>query len=156
MNTIWKYVSLSLGIALVGVIIASFIFTNKWKDKLIECQEQSQPQIEYVEVHDTVTFEKPVIHWKTRYKNDTLINLDTLYLNDTVIIQQIVESVPDSFSTTSRYIDSNLDAQINIIGRGIYEKTFIDSVTLDYRYIKEEITPAKKCCWLKRIFCGCN
>ena len=156
MNNLFKYISIGLATALIGVIIASFIFTNKWKNKLIECQANQQPQIEYVEVHDTVTFNKPEIHWKTRYKNDTIVNLDTLYLDSLVYIYQMVESPLDSFSCNERYIDSNIDATVHIEGRGVQEKTFIDSVSLDYRYIKEEIVPQKKCCWLKRIFCGCN
>ena len=155
MNSIWKYLSLSLGLALIGVVIASFIFTNKWKDKLIECQNQI-PDTTFVEVHDTVTFVKPEIHWKTRTEKDTVVSSDTLYLDSLVYIYQTIESPLDSFSTTSRYIDSNIDAQIYIEGRGVVDKTYIDSVALDYKYIKEELTPKKKCCWLRRLFGCCD
>lgn len=140
---------------LAGTILTSVLVQNKLKDKIIELQNQD-PVIEYVEVRDTITVEKPVVQWKTKYSKDTIVTLDTLSLNDTIIILKEVESVPDTFSSISRCIDSNLDATITIQGRGVYEKTFIDSVSLDYRYIKEELKPKKKCSWWRRFWCGCD
>ena len=155
MKSIWKYICIGLIVALMGMFTISMITQNKLKDRIIELQENI-PDTTFVEVHDTVTFDSIILKWKTRTEHDTLINLDTLKINDTIIILKEIESVPDSFSTTSRYLDSSIDATIHIEGRGVYEKTFIDSVALDYKYIKEELVPKKHCCWLKKIFCGCD
>lgn len=155
MKSIWKYICIGLIVALMGMFTVSMITQNKLKDRIIALQDNI-PDTTFVEVHDTVTFDSIILKWKTKTEHDTLVNLDTLKINDTIIILKEIESVPDSFSTTSRYLDSSIDATIHIEGRGVYEKTFIDSVALDYKYIKEELTPKKRCCWLKRIFCGCQ
>lgn len=155
MKSIWQYISLTLGISLIGICIASFIFTNKWKDKLIECQEQLA-QVEYVYVHDTVTFEKPVVHWKTKHDTTEIVTLDTLYSNDTVTIIKEISCPLDSFSVTSGYNDSVLDATVYIEGRGVNEKTFLDSIFMDYKVNTEVLVPKKKCSWWRRFWCGCN
>ena len=94
--------------------------------------------------------------WKTKHDTTETFLVDTLVMNDTITIIKEKIMQPDTFSVTSRWIDSTIDANIYIQGTGIQEKTTIDSVALDYKYIKQELTPKKKCCWLKRIFCGCE
>ena len=106
-KSIWKYLTLGLFISLLGVFTISMFTQNKLKDRIIALQEQV-PDTTFVEVHDTVTFDSIILKWKTRTEHDTLINLDTLKINDTIIILKEIESVPDSFSTTSRYLDSSI------------------------------------------------
>ena len=155
MKSIWKYICIGLIVALLGMFTISMITQNKLKDRIIELQENI-PDTTFVEVHDTVTFDSIILKWKTKTEHDTLINLDTLKINDTITIVKEKILQPDTFSVTSRWIDSTIDASIFIKGTGIQEKTTIDSVSLDYRYIKEELVPKKHCCWLKKIFCGCE
>lgn len=155
MKSIWKYVCIGLIVALLGMFTISMITQNKLKDRIIELQEQV-PDTTFVEVHDTIQFDSVVLKWKTKTIKDSLFVYDTFYVNDTITIVKEKILQPDTFSVTSRWIDSTIDASIFIKGTGIQEKTTIDSVSLDYRYIKEELTPKKKCCWLKRIFCDCD
>lgn len=168
MKDLWKYISLTLGLALIGVVLFSLVTTSKLKDKVIACQE-STPSIEYVEVHDTISVEKSVIQWKTRTKHDTVETIDYSKCNhslehildtsnniDTIIIVKEILSPLDSFYVNERMADSNIDATIHIEGRGVLERTFIDSVSLDYRFVQQQIIPKKRCCWLRRIFCGCD
>lgn len=154
MKDLWKYVSLTLGLSLIGIVIMSLITTTKLKDRIIECQSQI-PDTTYVEVHDTVTFEKPVVKWKTRTEYDTVTNSDTVWYDSIVVINNYIEHPIDSFSVTSSYTDSNINATINIEGRGVVDKTFIDSVSMDYKYVQQQLVP-KKCCWLRRLFNKCK
>lgn len=150
MNNFQKLSMLFLSILVLVLGGISLHYSRKYTNLL------ENPKIELKEtiVHDTISIEKPVIQWKTKHNNDTILTIDTLYSNDTIIIQQMIENIPDTFSTISRVTDSNLDATITIQGRGIYEKTFIDSVGLEYIFIKQEVK--KNCCWLKRLFGLCK
>lgn len=155
MKSIWKYICIGLIVALMGMFTVSMITQNKLKDRIIALQDNI-PDTTFVEVHDTVTFDSIILKWKTRTIKDSLFVYDTFYVNDTITIVKEKILQPDTFSVTSRWIDSTIDASIFIKGTGIQEKTTIDSVSLDYKYIKEELTPKKKCCWLRKIFCGCD
>lgn len=155
MKSIWKYICIGLIVALMGMFTISMITQNKLKDRIIELQENI-PDTTFVEVHDTIQFDSVVLKWKTKTIKDSLFVYDTFYVNDTITIVKEKILQPDTFSVTSRWIDSTIDASIFIKGTGIQEKTTIDSVSLDYKYIKEELTPKKKCCWLKRLFGCCD
>lgn len=154
-KSIWKYLTLGLFISLLGVFTISMITQNKLKDRIIELQENI-PDTTFVEVHDTIVFDSVVLKWKTKHDTTEIYTLDTFIVNDTVTVIKEKIMQPDTFQTSSRWIDSTIDATIFIQGTGIKEKTTIDSVALDYKYIKEELTPKKKCCWLRKIFCGCD
>ena len=155
MKEIWKYISIGLIVLSVGVFSVSMYTQNQLKDKIIELQEQ-RPDTTYVEVHDTIQFDSVIVKWKTKTKNDSIYVLDTFLVNDTVTIVKEKICSLDTFSVNEEYKDSIIDATIKIEGRGVYEKTFIDSLFLDYNINTEVLIPKKKCCWLKRIFCGCD
>ena len=155
MKSIWKYISIGLIVLLVGVFSVSMYTQNELKDRIIELQDQ-RPDTTYVEVHDTIQFDSVIVKWKTKTKNDSIYVLDTFIVNDTVTIVKEKICSLDTFSVNEEYKDSIIEATIKIEGRGIYEKTFIDSLILDYNINTEVLIPKKKCCWLKRIFCGCN
>lgn len=155
MKDIYKYIAIGLALLLAGMLVASMHTQSKLKDRIIELQEQTPVVVEKT-VHDTVTFEKPVIKWKTRHDSVEFVTRDTFYHNDTITIVQSEKVCLDSFSVVERYLDSNIDATIHVQGRGIYENTFVDSISLEYQYIKEELIPQKKCCWLRRIFGACK
>lgn len=155
MKSIWKYVSIGLIVLLVGVFSISMYTQNQLKDRIIELQEQ-RPDTTYVEVHDTIQFDSIQIKWRTRHENDTTYILDTLIVNDTTIIIKEKIMQPDTFYVEENYQDSVIDATVKIQGRGIVDKTYIDSLSLNYNINTEVLIPKKKCCWLKRIFCGCD
>ena len=155
MKSIWKYICIGLIVALIGMLTISMNTQNKLKDRIIELQENI-PDTTFVEVHDTIAFDSIVVKWRTKHDTTETYVLDTFVVNDTITIIKEKIMQPDTFSVTSRWIDSTIDANIYIQGTGIQEKTTIDSVALDYKYIKQELVPKKKCCWLKRIFCGCD
>ena len=155
MKSIWKYVSIGLIVLLIGIFSISMYTQNKLKDRIIELQE-TIPDTTFVEVHDTVTFDSIVMKWRTKYDTTETYVVDTFYSHDTTIIIKEKIMQPDTFSVSSRWSDSTIDANIYIQGTGIQEKTTIDSVALDYKYIKQELVPKKHCCWLRRIFCGCD
>lgn len=155
MKEIWKYISIGLIVLLVGVFSVSMYTQNQLKDRIIELQEQ-RPDTTYVEIHDTVQFDSVIVKWKTKTKNDSIYVLDTFLVNDTVTIVKEKICSLDTFSVNEEYKDSIIDATIKIEGRGVYEKTFIDSLFLDYNINTEVLIPKKKCCWLRRLFCGCD
>lgn len=155
MKSIWKYISICLIVLLVGIFSISMYTQNQLKDRIIELQNQ-RPDTTYVQVHDTVQFDSVIVKWKTKTKNDSIYVLDTFLVNDTITIVKEKICSLDTFSVNEEYKDSIIEATIKIEGRGIYEKTFIDSLILDYNINTEVLIPKKKCCWLKRIFCGCN
>ena len=155
MKEIWKYISIGLIVLLVGVFSISMYTQNQLKDRIIALQDQ-RPDTTYVEVHDTIQFDSVVVKWKTKTKNDSIYVLDTFLVNDTVTIVKEKICSLDTFSVNEEYKDSIIEATIKIEGRGVYEKTFIDSLILDYNINTEMLIPKKKCCWLRRLFCGCN
>lgn len=152
-------------------IIGGLLFLHS---NLIKRYEEKSSQIEYktvyVENKDTVYFEKPEIHWKTKTKTDTIFienSPSNALKNDSLIIYQTPENnTPDeticnedSFYFSTFHKDSILVANIYVEGRGVPTKTFIDNVSMDYKFTypkTEIIIEKKKCCWLKRIFCGCE
>ena len=155
MKEIWKYISIGLIVLLVGVFSISMYTQNQLKDRIIALQEQ-RPDTTYVEIHDTVQFDSVIVKWKTKTKNDSIYVLDTFLVNDTVTIVKEKICSLDTFSVNEEYKDSIIDATIKIEGRGVYEKTYIDSLTLNYNINTEVLIPKKKCCWLRRLFCGCD
>ena len=155
MKSIWKYVSIGLFVLLIGIFSISMYTQNKLKDRIIELQENI-PDTTYVEVHDTIQFDSIQIKWRTRHENDTTYILDTLVVNDTTIIIKEKIMQPDTFFVEENYKDNVIDATVKIQGRGIVEKTYIDSLSLNYNINTEVLIPKKKCCWFKRIFCGCD
>ena len=155
MKEIWRYISIGLIVLLVGVFSISMYTQNQLKDRIIELQDQ-RPDTTYVEIHDTVQFDSVIVKWKTKTKNDSIYVLDTFLVNDTVTIVKEKICSLDTFSVNEEYKDSIIDATIKIEGRGVYEKTYIDSLTLDYNINTEVLIPKKKCCWLRRLFCGCD
>ena len=155
MKEIWKYISIGLIVLLVGVFSISMYTQNQLKDRIIALQEQ-RPDTTYVEIHDTVQFDSVIVKWKTKTKNDSIYVLDTFLVNDTVTIVKEKICSLDTFSVNEEYKDSIIEATIKIEGRGVYEKTYIDSLTLNYNINTEVLIPKKKCCWLRRLFCGCD
>ena len=155
MKSIWKYISIGLIVLLVGVFSISMYTQNQLKDRIIELQEQ-RPDTTYVQVHDTIQFDSVIVKWKTKHDTAKFVVRDTFSVADTVFIVQTEKCSLDTFSVNEEYKDSIIDATIKIEGRGVYEKTFIDSLFLDYNINTEVLIPKKKCCWLKRIFCGCD
>ena len=153
MKSNWKYACVGLIVLLVGIFSVSMYTQNKLKDKIIELQEQA-PIVVEKEIHDTIYFDSIQVKWKTKYDTTEFIIRDTFAVADTIFIVQTEKCPLDSFYVDERYTDSIIDANIKIEGRGPYEKVFIDSVSLDYKIMKQEVK--KKCCWLRRIFCGCE
>lgn len=155
MKEIWKYISIGLIVVLIGIFSISMYTQNQLKDKIIELQEQ-RPDTTYVEIHDTVQFDSVIVKWKTKTKNDSIYVLDTFLVNDTVTIVKEKICSLDTFSVNEEYKDSIIDATIKIEGRGVYEKTFIDSLFLDYNINTEVLIPKKKCNWWRKFWCGCE
>lgn len=155
MKEIWKYISIGLIVLLVGIFSVSMYTQNQLKDKIIELQEQ-RPDTTYVEIHDTIQFDSVIVKWKTKTKNDSIYVLDTFLVNDTVTIVKEKICSLDTFSVNEEYKDSIIDATIKIEGRGVYEKTFIDSLFLDYNINTEVLIPKKKCNWWRKFWCGCE
>lgn len=155
MKSIWKYVSIGLIVLLVGVFSVSMYTQNELKDRIIELQNQ-RPDTTYVQVHDTVQFDSVIVKWRTKTKNDSIYVLDTFLVNDTItIVKEKIFSL-DTFSVNEEYKDSIIDATIKIEGRGVYEKTYIDSLFLDYNINTEVLIPKKKCNWWRKFWCGCD
>lgn len=155
MKSIWKYVSIGLIVLLIGVFTISMHTQNKLKDKIIELQEQT-PTVVEKEIHDTIQFDSVIVKWKTKHDTTEFVTRDTLYNNDTVFIVQTEKCSLDTFSVNEEYKDSIIDATIKIEGRGVYEKTYIDSLTLDYNINTEVLIPKKKCNWWRKFWCGCE
>lgn len=147
-----KYLDITIFIILLLGIIFSLMTANKWKSKYITCQENSNPNIEYVVVHDTVSIDKPIIKWRTAHDTTEFVIRDTFYHNDTITIIQTEKMCLDSFSVDEKVIDNNIDATIHVQGRGIYNNTYIDTIGLEYKFIKQEIQTKENRCWLKRLF----
>lgn len=154
MKSIWKYVSIGLIVLLIGIFSISMYTQNKLKDRIIELQENI-PDTTYVEVHDTIQFDSVIVKWKTRTIKDTLIASDTIWNDSIVIVNNFIEQPIDTFSSDISYNDSVINSNIHIVGRGVYEKTYIDSLTLDYNINTEVLIPKKKCNWWRKFWCGC-
>ena len=155
MKSIWKYICIGLIVALIGMFTISMNTQNKLKDRIIELQENI-PDTTFVEIIDTVYFDKPVVKWKTRTEYDTVTTSDTLWCDSIVVVNNYIERPIDTFSVEISKEDSVLDATINIEGRGVFDKTFIDGVRMDYKIHTEVLIPKKKCNWWKRFWCGCE
>lgn len=155
MKSIWKYVSIGLIVLLFGIFSISMYTQNKLKDRIIELEEQ-RPDTTYVEVHDTIQFDSVIVKWKTRTVTDTLVASDTIWNDSIVIVNNYIEQPIDTFSSDISYNDSVINSNIHIVGRGVYEKTYIDSLTLDYNINTEVLIPKKKCNWWKKFWCGCD
>lgn len=120
--------------------------------KELQSEIDSTPMVTEKIIRDTVYIDKPMIKWKTKHDTTNNVIYDTIYQNDTVVITKEKIITLDTFSVNETYQDTALSATISIQGRGVYENTFIDSITLDYSYKKTEIT--KYCPWWRRLF-GC-
>lgn len=153
MKEIWKYACIGLIVLLIGIFSMSMYTQNKLKDRIIELQEQA-PTVVEKEIHDTIQFDSVHVKWKTKHDTTEFVIRDTFEVADTIFIVQTEKCPLDTFSVNERYQDDTIDATINLEGRGVYEKTFIDSISLDYTI--KQIEKKKKCCWLRRIFCGCE
>lgn len=156
-------------IFLLGIIGGLLFLHFNLIKRYVEKSSQIEYKTVYVENRDTVYFEKPIIHWKTKTKTDTIFlnNLSSNALkSDSLIIYQTPENNEldeticneDSFYFSTFHKDSILVANIYVEGRGVPTKTFIDSVSMDYKftYPKTEIIIKKKCNFWRRIFCGCE
>ena len=166
MNTLWiKLLSIcrnifkkeNIGkIIIVLLIILLCIFgirTRVLKNKLNKCHN-TPPETSIITqtLIDTIVFHDTTIIWKTYHKKDTIINLDTLFSQDTIIIYQLKESLPDTFYYRSRYKDSIIDVEIFLLGEGILDKTKIDSVVLNYEVHPQYIIKYKNCKRCKRLY----
>ena len=151
----YKYIAIILAALLIGITSVCLYTESKLKDKIIELQEQV-PDTTYVEVIDTIYFNKPVVKWKTKTEYDTVTMSDTLWCDSIVVVNNYIERPLDTFSVEISKEDSVLDATINIEGRGVFERTFIDSVALNYKVHTEVLIPKKKCSWWRRFWCGCD
>lgn len=155
MKDVWKYIALFLTLIILGGSLVTMHKQSKLQDKIIELQEMTPDTIQ-VNHHDTIYFDSVQVKWKTKHDTAKFIIRDTFSVADTVIIVQTEKCPLDSFSVNERYQDSIIDAIVNIQGRGVYEKTFIDSLSLDYNINTEALIPKKKCCWIKRLFGCCD
>lgn len=156
-ETIYKYVI----IALVGTLLGVSMISMRAIDKLNASYMKSIKEIEnvwqsplIVPYHDTVYLNVQQIQWKTKHDTAEFVIRDTFYHNDTTIIVKEKIMQPDTFLVASKYADSTIDATVHIQGTGIKEMTTIDSVSLQYKYIKKEYH-RKKCCFLRKIFKKC-
>ena len=134
---------------IIGVILSTLIQQCS-TIKELENQVDSSPIMTEKIIKDTIYIDHPVVQWKTKSVHDTTTT--EIIVNDTVYIVSLVEPSVDSFETKVPYDDSSLNGTLTIQGRGVHEKTFIDSVQLEYTYKKTEIT--KYCPWWRRLF-GC-
>lgn len=155
MKSIWKYVSIGLFVLLIGIFSISMYTQNQLKDRIIELQENI-PDTTFVEVHDTIQFDSVIVKWKTRTIKDTLIASDTIWNDSIVIVNNFIEQSIDTFSSDISYNDSVINSNIHIVGRGVYEKTFIDSLRMEYNINTEVLIPKKKCNWWRKFWCGCD
>lgn len=153
MKDLWKYVSLFLVVLLAGILFVHYQTQSKLQDKIIELQEQAPIVVEKY-VHDTIQFDSVQIKWRTKHDTTNFVIRDTFSVADTIFIVQTEKCPLDTFSVNERYQDDTIDATINLEGRGVYEKTFIDSISLDYTI--KQIEKKRKCNWWRRIFCGCE
>lgn len=155
MKDLWKYVSLFLALLFVGTLFVNFHSKTQLQNKIIELQEQAPIVVEKY-VHDTIQFDSVQIKWRTKTKVDTVSSVDTLVHNDTIFINttSVVQEEPVPFSFTTSHQDSTITANIYVEGKGVHEKTSIDSISLDYT-IKQTVKK-RKCNWWRRIFCGCD
>lgn len=154
MKNNWYYIAVFFATLCIGLFIWHEISFNRLRTGLEDCLN-STPQIEEVYVHDTVTVEKPEIHWKTRTEYDTVTTSDTVWYDSVVVINNYIDHPVDSFQTSSTISDSNIDATISIQGRGVVDRTFIDSISLDYIF-KQEVIHKRKCNWWRKFWCGCD
>lgn len=155
MKSIWKYVSIGLIVLLIGIFSISMYTQNQLKDRIIELQENI-PDTTFVEVHDTIQFDSVVVKWKTRTIKDTLVASDTIWNDSIVIVNNFIEQPIDTFSSDISYNDSVINSNIHIVGRGVYDKTFIDSLRMEYNINTEVLIPKKKCNWWRKFWCGCE
>lgn len=155
MKDIWKYIALFLTLVILGGSLVTMHNQTKLQDKIIELQEMTPDTIQ-VNHHDTIYFDSIQVKWKTKHDTTNNVIYDTFYHNDTITIVKEKICSLDTFSVNERYQDSIIDATVNIQGRGVYEKTFIDSLSLDYNINTDALVPKKKCCWLKRLFGCCD
>lgn len=158
----WKYIAIFLAVALIPVVFVQEHNINKVYKQFLDLKEKTEVIVKplCVPVHDTVWFNTETIRWKTASKTDSILVLDTLYRNDTVILVQLVPLSLDTFSMVSREVQYNtdkylLDAKVNIEGRGVQGSTFIDTCWLDYSIFLFE-GKEKRCGWLRRIFNQCK
>lgn len=155
MKDIWKFVAITILIlSLIGTLF-SLKTESELKDKIIELQEKIPDTIQ-INHTDTIYFDSVVVKWKTSQDTTEFIIRDTFLVNDTVTIVQTEICPLDSFSVNETYQDSIIEANVYIEGRGVYEKTFLDTMNLRYKINTEALVPKKKCCWLRRIFCRCE
>ena len=153
MKDIWKYIALFLTLVILGGSLVTMHNHSKLQDKIIELQEQAPIVVEKY-VHDTIQFDSVQIKWRTKHDTAKYVIVDTFYHDTTITIVKEKIMHLDSFSVNERYQDSTIDATVNIQGRGIYENTYIDSISLDYTI--KQIEKKRKCSWWRKIFCGCD
>jgi hypothetical protein len=143
MKDFWKYVALFLTLVILGGSLVTMHNHSKLQDKIIELQE-SIPDTIQVNHHDTIYFDSIQVKWRTQHDTAKYVIYDTFYHNDTITIVKEKIMCLDTFSVNERYQDSIIDATINIQGRGIYENTFIDSLSLQYNINTEALVPKEK------------
>lgn len=151
-KSIWKYLTLGLFVLLLGVFTVSMFTQNKLKDRIIECEANSKPDIEYVYLTDTVEVNKVQTKYKTvkEYVHDTTL----LYEVDSTIIEVPVHDtfyLPVEHNVYTSTLDTaGFHMKADIHYSGIEPK--LDSINYDVVIEHKK----KPCCWLKKIFCGCE
>lgn len=125
----WKYfLALIIGI-IFGILI-----------NIPSCTSP-QTQIEYIPVHDTITVEKERIieHTKTLFITDTLLKVDSIYVEkDGTYVELPMKW--NQYKDTIK--NDSSEAYIEIDYHGIVSE--IDRVYLDYKYNKEIQTVIKE------------
>ena len=129
LNNIWKYlIPLIIGFV-IGILV-----------NIPSCQKQSNPEVIYKEVHDTVTIKKDSIIWKTRPVN--------IYYTDTFYIKESGDTVKlDSIPITEyRYQDTiktdSTSTEIMVNFHGF--SAGIDSISLVHNYFEKETIITKQ------------
>lgn len=129
MKNIWKYI-ISI---IIGVIIGVLI-------NIPSCQKQSEPEVIYKEVHDTVTIDSIRIQWKTKPVEVYLI--DTFYIKgsgDTVKL----DSLPiETKVYKDTIINDSTSTEIQVNFSGFNAR--IDSIWLRHNYFEKETTIIKQ------------
>lgn len=150
-KSIWKYLTLGLFVALLGVFTISMFTQNKLKDKIIECQNQ-HPDTEYVYVTDTITVDKVITKYKTNkeFVHDTTIMFEV----DSTVIEVPVHDtfyLPVEHNVYTSTLDTaGFHMKADIHYSGIEPK--LDSINYDVLIDHKK----KSCCWLRKLFCGCE
>lgn len=129
MKNVWKYIiSIVIGI-IIGILI-----------NISSRQKESEPEVIYKEVHDTVTIDSVRIQWKTKPVEVYLI--DTFYVKesgDTIKLDSLpIEK--KMYKDTIINDSTSTEIQVNFHGFN----AGIDSIWLRHNYFEKETTIIKQ------------